>query len=78
MKSIIAQIDRKTANIMAVAFVGIHVPLVSLILYGIFTSFTGLGTLVLTILIATLFSTVATIYLISKIAGETQPDGVAA
>lgn len=78
MKSLLGQIDQKTANIMAIAFVGIHIPMIALVLYGIFNSFTGLGALVVTILLATMISTSVSMYLIFKIVREIGPAGVSA
>ncbi|KQB95093.1 hypothetical protein AL073_18240 [Loktanella sp. 1ANDIMAR09] len=78
MKSIIAQIDRRTGNIMAAAFIGIHIPMMSVVLYGIFNTFIGLGPLVLTIIVATMFSTVATILFIFRIFREIETEGAAA
>lgn len=78
MKSILQQIDRTCAKIMAVAFVGIHVPMVALILFGIFNGFAGLGTLILAILVATLVSTLGSIAIIYSIYRETNTAAVAA
>jgi hypothetical protein len=63
----VRNMDRTCAGIMAVAFVGIHVPIVSLLLFGIVNSFAGLGAILLTTLAATLISTAVSMVLIYRI-----------
>jgi hypothetical protein len=73
MRTFVGQIDRTCASIMAVAFVGIHVPLVSLLLFGIVNSFAGLLPILMTVLVATLVSTLASVAILFRIA---RPQGV--
>jgi uncharacterized membrane protein len=76
MKSIVGQIDRTCASIMAVAFIGIHVPMVSLLLFGIWNGFTGLMPILVTVLVATLVSTLGSIAVLYRITrSQADPDG---
>ena len=75
MKSLVQQIDQTCARIMVVAFVGIHVPMVSVVLFGLVNSFAGLWPIVLTVLAATLISTLASIAIIFRITSA--PDAAA-
>jgi hypothetical protein len=67
MKSLTQQIDRTCATIMAIAFVGIHVPMISIILFGILNGFNGLWPIIVTVLVATLASTLASLAIIFRI-----------
>lgn len=62
-----ARLNPATMQLMAMAFIGIHVPLVALILFGIFTGFAGLWMILLTVLGATLVSTAVTLALIWRV-----------
>ncbi len=57
MQDIIRNLDRNATYLLATVFIGIHVPLVAIILYGIVSGFVGIGTLFLVVLLATLAST---------------------
>jgi hypothetical protein len=67
MKSFIGRIDRTCGSILAVAFVGIHVPLASLLLFGIVNGFAGLVPILLTVLVATLVSTLGSVAMLLRI-----------
>jgi len=61
-----AKLKSTTWQLMAVTFVGIHVPMVALILHGIVNSFTGLLWVFLTILAATMVSTGVSLFVVYR------------
>lgn len=67
MQSLIQGIDKVTFQLMAVAFVGIHVPLTVLVVYGIIVGFQGLVTILLLALAATLVSTLVSLVVVYRI-----------
>ncbi|MCI5041345.1 MAG: hypothetical protein MRY81_16885 [Donghicola eburneus] len=70
MQSLIQGIDRVTFQLMAVAFVGIHVPLTVLVVYGIIVGFQGLVTVLLLALAATLVSTLVSLVFVYRIRAD--------
>jgi multidrug efflux pump subunit AcrB len=64
VKKFFQDMDRTCANLMAVTFVGIHVPMISLVLYGIMNGFTGLFTILVTLVVATGLSTAVSLTII--------------
>jgi len=71
MKSYFQSLDQTCAKIMAIAFVGIHIPMVAMVLYGIMNGFSGLGALIGTILVATLVSTAGSLAFIQSLYSKT-------
>lgn len=67
-------IDKVTFQLMAVAFVGIHIPLTALVVYGIINGFQGLAPILLIALAATLASTCVTLVVVYKL-GVQRPEG---
>ncbi len=70
MQSLIQGIDKVTFQLMAVAFVGIHVPLTVLVVYGIIVGFQGLVTVLLLALAATLVSTLVSLVVVYRIRAD--------
>ncbi len=72
MQSLIQGIDKVTFQLMAVAFVGIHVPLSALVVYGIIVGFQGLVSILLLVLVATLVSTLITLVVVYRLGVDRQ------
>ncbi|MEY8882160.1 hypothetical protein [Donghicola sp. XS_ASV15] len=72
MQSLIQGIDKVTFQLMAVAFVGIHVPLSVLVVYGIIVGFQGLVSILLLVLVATLVSTLITLVVVYRLGVDRQ------
>lgn len=67
MLAALRQIDKLTFQLMAVAFVGIHIPLTALVIYGLVNGFAGLVGVLLITLGATLVSTAVSLAVIVKL-----------
>ena len=79
MLTALRQIDKLTFQLMAVAFVGIHIPLTALVIYGLVNGFAGLVGVLLIALGATLVSTAVSLAVIVKLrASDTEGSGVIA
>lgn len=72
MQSLIQGIDKVTFQLMAVAFVGIHVPLSVLVVYGSIVGFQGLVTILLLALAATVVSTLVSLIFVYRIGAARQ------
>ena len=62
-----ARLKSTTWQLMVVTFLGIHVPLFALILHGLVNSFSGLLWIFLTVLVATLLSTVVSLVVVYRV-----------
>lgn len=79
MITALRRIDKLTFQLMAVAFVGIHIPLTALVVYGLINGFAGLIAVLLIALGATLASTAVSLAVIVKLrASDTEGSGVIA
>ncbi|PRY88248.1 hypothetical protein [Donghicola tyrosinivorans] len=67
MLTALRRIDKLTFQLMTVAFVGIHIPLTALVVYGLINGFAGLITVLLIALAATLVSTAVSLAVIVKL-----------
>lgn len=67
MITTLRRIDKLTFQLMAVAFVGIHIPLTALVVYGLINGFAGLIAVLLIALGATLVSTAVSLAVIVKL-----------
>ncbi|NVO24597.1 hypothetical protein HJ526_15455 [Donghicola sp. C2-DW-16] len=76
MQSLLQGMDKVTFQLMAVAFVGIHVPLSVLVVYGIVVGFQGLVGILLLVLAATLVSTLVSLVVVYRL-GQSRQDAVA-
>lgn len=76
MQSLLQGMDKVTFQLMAVAFVGIHVPLSVLVVYGIVVGFQGLVGILLLVLAATLVSTLVSLVIVYRLGSSRQADAV--
>jgi len=67
MHAMNAKLKSTTWQLMAITFLGIHVPMVGLILHGLVNSFAGMMWILLTVLVATMVSTGVSLLLVYKI-----------
>ena len=61
------KLNPKALQLMALTFVAIHVPMVSLIFFGLISGFAGMLTIFLTVLVATMVSTAVTLYVMYRV-----------
>lgn len=71
-----AKLKSTTWQLMAVTFVGIHVPLVALIIHGLVSSFAGLLWIFMTVLVATLLSTIVSLGVVYRVMTSIESSGI--